>query len=65
MFIRQNFRLYPNKAQSKQILQWVGQARYVWNKMLEKNIEEYDTNKKIHFCLFNEQAPHRVEKRRR
>lgn len=50
MFIRQNFRLYPNKAQSKQISQWMGQARYVWNKMLEKNIEEYDTNKKFVFA---------------
>lgn len=50
MFIRQNFRLYPNKSQSTTLNQWIGQARFVWNYMLNKNIEKYSEEKKFIFA---------------
>lgn len=49
MFIRQNFEVYPNQKQEKILVQWLGQARFVWNHMLSKNIEKYDSEKKFLF----------------
>lgn len=49
MFIRQNFRLYPTKKQEVVLNQWLGQGRFVWNYMLNKNIEQYKTNKTFIF----------------
>ena len=50
MFIRQTFRIYPNKEQQQLLVQWIGQARFVWNKMLEKNIKSYEENKEFIFA---------------
>lgn len=50
MFLRQNFRLYPNKNQAKQLSQWIGSARFVWNHMLKLNIEKYSKEKKFIFA---------------
>ena len=50
MFIRQEFRLYPNKHQKSRLSGWIGCARKVWNIMLAKNIEQYETNKKFIFA---------------
>ena len=50
MFIRQEFRLYPNKYQKSRLSGWIGCARKVWNIMLAKNIEQYETNKKFIFA---------------
>nr|QMP82921.1 MAG: putative transposase [Caudoviricetes sp.] len=49
MFIRQNYRIYPNSDQKIQLNQWLGQGRYIWNRMLDNNIKEYEKNKKFIF----------------
>ena len=49
MFIRQNYRIYPNKEQSATLNQWLGQARFIWNYMLSKNIESYNDTKNFIF----------------
>lgn len=45
MKIRQKFRMYPNKEQERILNQWIGCARFVWNKFLEKNNERYENEK--------------------
>ena len=50
MFIRQTFRIYPNKEQQQTLIQWIGQGRFVWNKMLEMNIETYKEKKEFVFA---------------
>ena len=52
MKIRQKFRMYPNKEQERILNQWIGCARFVWNKFLEKNNERYKNEKK--FVFYNE-----------
>jgi transposase len=49
MFIRQNYRIYPNKDQTVVLNQWLGQARFIWNYMLAKNIEKYQLEQKFIF----------------
>ena len=49
MFIRQNYRIYPNKEQSATLNQWLGQARFIWNFMLSKNIQSYNDTKNFIF----------------
>jgi putative transposase len=48
-YLRQNYRLYPNKTQAVILNQWLGQCRFVWNHMLAKNVEKYDKEKKFIF----------------
>lgn len=50
MFIRQTFRIYPNKEQKQTLIQWIGQARFVWNKMLQMNTETYKEKKEFVFA---------------
>lgn len=45
MKIQQTYRIYPNTEQQKVINQWLGNARYLWNYMLNQNIEQYKANK--------------------
>lgn len=52
MKIRQKFRMYPNKEQERILNQWIGCARFVWNKFLEYNNECYRNEKK--FVFYNE-----------
>lgn len=52
MKIRQKFRMYPNKEQERILNQWIGCARFVWNRFLEKNTERYKNEKK--FVFYNE-----------
>ena len=52
MKIRQKFRMYPNKEQERILNQWIGCARFVWNRFLEKNNERYKNEKK--FVFYNE-----------
>ena len=52
MKIRQKFRIYPNNEQQRILDQWIGCARFVWNKFLEKNNERYKADKK--FVFYNE-----------
>lgn len=52
MKIRQKFRMYPNKEQERILNQWIGCARFVWNKFLEKNNDRYKNEKK--FVFYNE-----------
>jgi putative transposase len=47
--LRQNYRIYPNKDQASILNEWLGQCRFVWNHMLAKNIEEYNSTKKFIF----------------
>lgn len=49
MFLRQKYRLYPTNEQKIILTQWIGQARFVWNYMLNKNIEQYKIDKKFIF----------------
>ena len=50
MFIRQNYRIYPNKDQQVILNQWLGCARFVWNHMLELNIKSYQETGKFVFA---------------
>lgn len=54
MKIRQKFRMYPSEEQERILNQWIGSARFVWNKFLEKNNERYENEKK--FVFYNEMA---------
>ena len=49
MYIRQNYRIYPNQNQITVLNQWLGQGRFVWNYMLELNIKTYNEEKKFVF----------------
>lgn len=50
MFVRQNYRIYPNKDQQAILNQWLGCARFVWNHMLELNIKKYQETGKFVFA---------------
>ena len=43
------FRLYPTKEQESQLLQQAGNTRFLWNKLLESNLETYKNTKKFQF----------------
>ena len=49
MYIRQNYRIYPNKTQSAILNQWIGQGRLVYNYMLELNKVTYEQEQKFVF----------------
>lgn len=49
IYIRQNYRIYPNQEQTIILAQWLGQARFIWNHMLDLNIESYKQNQKFIF----------------
>jgi putative transposase len=48
-YLRQNYRIYPNKTQAAILNQWIGSGRFLWNHMLAKNIESYNQEKKFIF----------------
>lgn len=41
------FKLLPTDEQKEILVQWVGCGRFIWNKMLEANIEQYKIDKKF------------------
>jgi len=43
------FRLYPTQEQESQLLQQVGNTRFLWNKFLEINLQNYKDTKKFQF----------------
>ena len=43
------YRLSPNDEQKQLLLQHAGNARFLWNNLLEKNIEYYKEEKKFNF----------------
>ena len=49
MYIRQNYRIYPNKNQSTILNQWLGQGRLVYNYMLNINQVSYKQEQKFVF----------------
>ena len=52
------YRIYPTKDQENTLVQWQGQTRFLWNKFLLQNIEEYNTNQKfIWKFTLNKQLP--------
>lgn len=51
MFVRYNYRIYPNKEQQVKLSSWLGQARWVWNYMLNLNMETYEQTQKFVFCF--------------
>lgn len=58
MFIKQKYRIYPNKEQQSIINQWIGSTRFIWNYMLSLNIEHYkETNKFIFGYDMNNMLP--------
>ncbi len=50
MIIRQTYKLDPTESQKNDLSQWLGQARFVWNHMLNLNMIEYKDNKKFIFA---------------
>lgn len=50
MFIKQNYRIYPNQKQKEILNQWLGGVRFIWNYMLNLNINSYKENKKFIFA---------------
>ena len=50
-FIRQNYRIYPNKEQAKFLAQDMGNQRFIWNYFLGKSIERYELDKKFFFFI--------------
>lgn len=52
MFIRQQARLYPTTEQIQFLNQEIGNQRFVWNSILAKSNERYETEKK--FIFYNE-----------
>jgi putative transposase len=53
-FIRQNFRLYPNKAQITALNQDIGNQRFIWNHFLRLSMDRYELEKKFYF--YNESS---------
>lgn len=49
MYISQKYRIYPNQHQATTLNKWLGQGRFVWNKMLELNIKTYKEEQKFVF----------------
>ena len=49
MYIKQTYRIYPDKHQQSIINQWIGSTRFIWNYMLEQNIQSYKENGKFIF----------------
>jgi transposase len=43
------FRIYPNRAQIAAFHQWIGAARWVWNRFVEINQHLYDIEKRFAF----------------
>ena len=46
------YKIYPTKEQEQQLLQEVGNCRFVWNQLLSKQIKFYRKNKKFKFYHF-------------
>ena len=47
------YRLKPTEVQEESLRQVGGGCRWLWNRMLEQNKAEYDTNKKFVFKQTN------------
>jgi putative transposase len=47
-------RIYPKEEQSQQLKSMIGSCRWLWNHLLELNINEYNINKK--FIFFNDMS---------
>ena len=47
---RYNYRIYPNKEQTRSLEQMTGNCRWLWNYMLGLNIKEYETSNKFIFA---------------
>jgi putative transposase len=43
------YRIYPSKIQEEILVGWLGQLRFVWNKLLEDNKTQYAAEKKFTF----------------
>jgi putative transposase len=47
------FRLYPTVAQEQELLQWCGNARFVWNYFRDEERNRYAIDKKFNFSTVN------------
>jgi len=47
--IAYKYRIYPTTEQETTLVGWMGQLRFVWNKLLAANIEQYQREKKFTF----------------
>jgi putative transposase len=47
--ITYKYRMYPTTEQEQTLVGWMGQLRFVWNKLLQSNIEKYELEKKFNF----------------
>lgn len=47
--IAYKYRIYPTKAQEETLVGWLGQLRFVWNKLLAENQAQYAAEKKFTF----------------
>lgn len=48
-YVRQNIRLYPNKEQTAYLRQELGNQDFLWNQLVAKNNQLYETEKKFLF----------------
>jgi putative transposase len=44
------FRLYPNHEQATALARWCGATRWLWNTLLRRSKERYDTEGKFLFA---------------
>ena len=47
MKLRYNYRIYPTSEQEQAMSQAGGYCRWLWNKLLEMNLDLYDQEKKF------------------
>jgi len=47
--ISYKYRIYPTIHQEQTLIEWLGQLRFIWNKLLEINNLKYETEKKFEF----------------
>jgi transposase len=57
MKLRYQYRIYPNKLQTTNLLQAAGNARFIWNQFLAANIKRYDVEKKFSFYYEMSELP--------
>lgn len=62
MKLRYRYRLYPNKTQEKQIIQFCGATRYLWNYFLTKQKATYEEKNK--FLFFAQMCSELVEEKK-
>ncbi len=53
-YLAYKFRIYPTREQEHQFVKQIGSSRWVWNQMLNINIQSYESDKK--FVFYNDMS---------